>query len=154
MKKIASFTIDHTVLVPGIYISRVDGDCITYDLRLKKPNREEVISNGAIHTLEHLFATYVRNSKFSDSIIYFGPMGCRTGFYFITRDSISKQDAVTLTKEAFDFCADFDGEIPGATETECGNYKEHDLDTAKAEAKKYAEVLKNWDSTMMTYPTK
>lgn len=154
MKKIASFTIDHTILLPGMYISRVDGDCVTYDLRLKKPNREEVISNGAIHTLEHLFATYVRNSKFSDSIIYFGPMGCRTGFYFITRNSISSRDAVFLAKEAFEFCADFDGEIPGATEAECGNYKEHDLEGAKDEAKKYCKVLDDWNEDKLSYPTK
>lgn len=154
MKKIASFTIDHTILLPGMYISRVDGDCITYDLRLKKPNREEVISNGAIHTLEHLFATYVRNSSFSASIIYFGPMGCRTGFYFITKDDISSRDAVLLTKEAFEFCANFNGEIPGATEAECGNYREHDLEGAKKEAEKYVQVLKAWDETKLVYPTK
>lgn len=154
MKKIASFTIDHTVLTAGIYVSRVDGDCITYDLRLKRPNREPVVSNGAIHTLEHLVATYVRNSKFSDSVIYFGPMGCRTGFYFIVRDSVKKSDVIGLVKEAFRFSADFDGEIPGATEIECGNYREHDLGGAKQEAKNYLEAIKDWTENKLVYPEK
>ena len=113
MKTIESFLVDHTVLTAGIYLSRVDGDAVTYDLRLKRPNVEKVLDNAPIHTIEHLFATYVRNSKYSDSIIYFGPMGCRTGFYFIVRDNMSHETVVSLVKEAFDFIAAYDGEIPG-----------------------------------------
>ena len=154
MKKIASFTIDHTILGKGMYTSRVDGDCITYDLRFRLANREEVMTNGAIHTLEHLFATFVRNSKYSDNIIYFGPMGCRTGFYFITRDTISPKEAIELTKEAISFCAAFDGEVPGVSEAECGNYRDHDLETAKKEAAEYIKVIENWTEADLVYPTK
>ncbi|MGN0468862.1 MAG: S-ribosylhomocysteine lyase [Acutalibacteraceae bacterium] len=154
MKKIASFTIDHTILNKGMYISRIDGDCVTYDIRMRRPNKEEVMTNGAIHTIEHLFATYVRNSRFSDSIIYFGPMGCRTGFYFITRSNVSSKQAIELTKDAMRFCVEFEGEIPGATEKECGNYKDHDLQTAKKEAAKILEVIENWTEEKLVYPTK
>lgn len=154
MKKIASFTIDHTILPKGMYTSRIDGDCITYDLRMRLPNREEVMTNASIHTIEHLFATYVRNSKFSDSVIYFGPMGCRTGFYFILRNSVSQVQAITLAKEAMEFCADFEGEIPGVSEKECGNYRDHDLDTAKKEASAMVKVLDNWAPEKLIYPTR
>ena len=154
MKKIASFTIDHTILGKGMYTSRVDGDCITYDLRFRLANREEVMTNGSIHTLEHLFATFVRNSKYSDNIIYFGPMGCRTGFYFITRDAISPKEAIELTKEAISFCAAFEGEVPGVSEAECGNYRDHDLETAKKEASEYIKVIENWTEADLVYPTK
>lgn len=154
MERIASFQIDHTILPTGMYISRKDGDVITYDIRTRKPNKEPVMQNAAIHTIEHLFATFVRNSEFSDSIIYFGPMGCRTGFYFLTRDSVSHAQAVKLTKDAFDFIKDFSGEIPGASEIECGNYKDHDLDGAKNEAALMAEVLEDWDESKLNYPTK
>ncbi len=154
MKKIASFTIDHTILPKGMYISRIDADCITYDIRMRLPNREEVMTNGAIHTIEHLFATFVRNSPFSDSIIYFGPMGCRTGFYFIVRDTVTKKQAISLTVDALRFCAEFEGEIPGASEKECGNYKDHDLHTAKKEAALMAEILENWTVEKLVYPTK
>ena len=154
MKKIASFTIDHTILPKGMYTSRIDADCITYDIRMRLPNREEVMTNGAIHTIEHLFATYVRNSAFSDSIIYFGPMGCRTGFYFITRDNVTKKQAISLTVDALRFCAEFEGEVPGVSEKECGNYKDHDLQTAKKEAGMMVKVLENWTEEMLVYPTK
>lgn len=154
MKKIASFTIDHTILPKGMYLSRVDANTVTYDIRTRRPNREDVMDNGGIHTLEHLFATYVRNSEFSDKIIYFGPMGCRTGFYFITTDTLSKKDAIELTKSALAFCADFEGEIPGVSEIECGNYRDHNLESAKSEASAMAKVLKSWTEEMLVYPTK
>ena len=112
MKKIASFTIDHTILPRGMYVSRVDGDVTTYDIRMRRPNVEEVLTNGSIHTIEHLFATYVRNSEYTDNIIYFGPMGCRTGCYFLTR-GMDGQDVINLTREAFRFIAEYEGEIPG-----------------------------------------
>lgn len=143
MKTIESFLVDHTVLTAGIYLSRVDGDAVTYDLRLKRPNVEKVLDNAPIHTIEHLFATYVRNSKYSESIIYFGPMGCRTGFYFIVRDNMSHETVVSLVKEAFNFIAAYDGEIPGVSAKECGNYLDHDLDGAKREAAIYADAIKN-----------
>lgn len=141
MKMIKSFLVDHTVLMPGVYVSRIDGDAVTYDLRLKRPNREKVLDNAPIHTIEHLFATYVRNSEYKDSIIYFGPMGCRTGFYFIVRDSMDHSSVLNLIKEAFGFISSYDGEIPGASERECGNYLDHDLDGAKREAALYSEKL-------------
>ena len=154
MEKIASFTIDHTILPKGMYLSRVDANTVTYDIRTRRPNVEEVMENGAIHTLEHLFATYVRNSSFKDNVVYFGPMGCRTGFYFITTDKINKADAVELTKAALEFCASFEGKVPGVSAEECGNYRDHNLDTAKKEAAAMYEVLKSWNETMLTYPTK
>lgn len=153
MKKIASFTIDHTILPKGMYTSRVDGDCVTYDIRTKRPNKEPVMPNGAIHTLEHLFATFVRNSEISDSVIYFGPMGCRTGFYFITRDSVSPEKAIEITKQAFRFCLDFEGEIPGVSEKECGNYRDHDLDGAKEVAEDMIKVLDGWTVQKLKYPS-
>lgn len=154
MEKIASFTIDHTILPRGMYLSRVDANTVTYDIRTRRPNVEEVMNNGAIHTLEHLFATYVRNSEHKDNIVYFGPMGCRTGFYFITTDKVSASDAVELTKAALRFCADFEGEIPGVSAEECGNYRDHDLETAKKEADEMCKVLTSWNAEKLTYPKK
>lgn len=154
MKKIASFQIDHTILPKGMYTSRVDGDVITYDIRMRLPNKEEVMPNGAMHTIEHLFATFARNSKYADDIIYFGPMGCRTGFYFLVRNNISKEDAIKLTIDAFDFIKSFDDEIPGVSAEECGNYKDHDLSGAKKEAEMMFEVLKDWNESKLIYPTK
>ncbi len=152
MKKIASFTVDHDKLPKGMYISRVDGDCITYDIRTRVPNKEEVMKNDAIHTLEHLVATYVRNTEFADHIIYFGPMGCRTGFYLITRDKVSNADAIKMIQDALEFSANYTDEIPGITAKECGNYKDHDLNGATNEAKMMLDVLKNWNQELLVYP--
>lgn len=154
MEKIASFTIDHTILPRGMYTSRIDGDCVTYDIRTRRPNVEPVMENAAIHTLEHLFATFVRNSEFSDSVIYFGPMGCRTGFYFIVRSSVSAPQAIDLTRRALEFCASFEGEVPGVSEKECGNWRDHDLEGAKAEAKAMLGVLSSWSEEKLAYPAK
>lgn len=154
MEKIASFTIDHTILPKGMYLSRVDANTITYDIRTRRPNVEEVMDNGSIHTLEHLFATYVRNSAHKENVVYFGPMGCRTGFYFITTDKVSKGDAVELTKAALKFCAKFEGEVPGVSAEECGNYRDHNLEGAKKEATAMGPVLENWTAEMLEYPTK
>ena len=151
MKLIASFTVDHDKLEKGMYISRIDGDAVTYDIRMKKPNGGNYLSNGALHTFEHLFATYVRNGRFSDSVIYVGPMGCRTGFYFILRDSVKPQEAIDLVKESFKFIAGFTGEIPGAKRRECGNYLEQDLDGAKNTAEDMLFVLKNWKEEDLKY---
>lgn len=133
-----------------MYISRVDGDITTYDIRMKKPNSEPVLENGALHTIEHLFATYVRSSQYSDHIVYFGPMGCRTGFYFLTRDLPDAQ-AVALVKAAFRFIADYNGPIPGAAPEECGNYREHDLPGARGEAAAFQTVLRNVTEKSLSY---
>ena len=152
MEKIASFTINHDLLTPGMYVSRVDGDVVTYDLRLKFPNRGDYLTQGTLHTLEHLIATYARSSNLSDRVIYFGPMGCRTGFYLLLRDRVSKEEANSLTRVPFAFAAPFQGEVPGAKAIECGNYREHDLSGAQAEAEKYLEVLRDWSPEKMVYP--
>lgn len=150
MEKIASFTVDHTKLLRGMYISRIDGDVVTYDIRTRRPNVEDVMENGAIHTLEHLFATFVRNSKFKDNIIYFGPMGCRTGFYFLTT-GMTHGEALKLTQDALAFIETFEGEVPGVSAVECGNYRDHDLEGAKKEAAAQKEVLKDWSTAKMIY---
>lgn len=152
LRKIASFTINHDTLTPGMYVSRVDGDCITYDLRCKWPNRGDYLPQAALHTIEHLVATYVRSSSWSDNVVYFGPMGCRTGFYLILRDAVSGEDAIRLVKEAFAFAANYEGEIPGAKKIECGNYLEHDLPAAREEAAAYVRVLENCTVDTLTYP--
>lgn len=115
MKQITSFTINHDYLKPGMYISRVDGDVITYDLRMKLPNNPagDYLEDNALHTFEHLFATYVRNTPLSDGVVYVGPMGCRTGFYFLTRNTVSGADAIRLVQETLQYVLDFTGEIPG-----------------------------------------
>lgn len=151
MERIKSFTVNHDVLTPGIYISRIDGDIVTYDIRVKKPNGGDYLANGAMHTIEHIFATFVRNSKFGGDVIYFGPMGCRTGFYLLLRSGVSTAEAVALIKEAFAFIAEFKGEIPGNTRIECGNYLEHDLDGATAEARAMNAVIKNWTENDLEY---
>ncbi len=149
MKTIASFTVDHDKLEKGMYVSRVDGDVITYDIRMVKPNGGVYLPNPAMHTFEHLFATYVRNSAFSDQIIYVGPMGCRTGFYFLTRDAMSGEQAIALVRECFAFIAAFEGKIPGSERKECGNYLEHDLPGAKAVAANMCQVLEHWTEPML-----
>lgn len=143
MEKIASFRVDHDKLGKGMYVSRIDGDVVTYDIRMKKPNGGDYLGTGELHTIEHLFATYARNSKYSPSVIYVGPMGCRTGFYLLVRDTISHSDAIDLVKESFDFISDFEGEIPGSKREECGNYLEHDVENAKKTAKDMIKVLEN-----------
>lgn len=151
MKTIASFTVDHDKLEKGMYLSRVDGDAVTYDIRMKKPNNGDFLSNGALHTFEHLFATHARNGAFSDSVIYVGPMGCRTGFYLILRDNVSRDDAIALVRSAFNYIVGFKGKIPGSERKECGNYLEHDLEGAKCVARDMLEVLRNWTPADMIY---
>lgn len=153
MKKIESFKINHNTLEKGLYISRIDGDIITYDIRMKKPNNEEndYLPNAGMHTIEHLFATYARNTQYSENIIYVGPMGCRTGFYFLVRDKISHSEVIKLLTDTFKFISEFQGEIPGSKKEECGNYKEHDLQSAKIIAKEMSEILKNWTEEKLIY---
>ena len=150
MERIDSFNVDHTKLLRGMYISRIDGDVITYDIRTRRPNIEDVMENGAIHTFEHLFATYVRNTEQKNNIIYFGPMGCRTGFYFLTT-GITHADSLKLTQDALRFIAGFEGDVPGVSAIECGNYRDHDLEGAKKEAADQLEILKNWTTADMIY---
>lgn len=151
MKKIASFTVNHDVLEKGMYISRIDGDIVTYDVRMKRPNNGDYLENAAMHTFEHLFATYARNTKYAENIVYVGPMGCRTGFYFIVRDAISHEEAIKLALESFEFIKNFEGEIPGTKKEECGNYLEHSLEGAKAIGADMYNVLRNWTVEKMTY---
>ncbi len=150
MERIASFCVDHTRLERGMYISRTDGDVVTYDIRMKKPNNGDYLENGALHTIEHLFATYARNSRFGKNIIYVGPMGCRTGFYLLTR-GISHDDAISLVQDSFRFMSEYEGEIPGASEKECGNYREQNLAGARDEAKAMLPVLEGWTADKLAY---
>ena len=153
MERIASFCVDHTRLDRGMYLSRQDGDVLTWDIRMKKPNHGDYLSTGAAHTLEHLFATYARNSVYGPGVIYVGPMGCRTGFYFLTR-SLSDSYCIQLIKDAFAFIADFWGSIPGAAMSECGNWRDHNLLQAKEDAKQFLEIIQDWTKDDLKYPTK
>lgn len=150
MERIASFCVDHTKLDTGLYVSRVDGDVVTYDIRMRKPNGGDYLQNAALHTLEHLGATYLRNSEYKDSVIYFGPMGCRTGFYFLSR-GLDNKTVLKLLLDMFSFIADFEGDIPGASEIECGNYLDQDLSGARADAAKMAAVLSQKTEKDMSY---
>ena len=153
MKRIASFAVDHDLVDKGMYLSRIDGDAVTYDIRMKKPNGGDYLSDGALHTIEHLFATYARNSSFSDQVIYVGPMGCRTGFYLILRDTVSQIDAIRLVKDSMAFIAAFEGEIPGSTRKECGNYLDHDLEGARLVARDMCSVLRDCTPEKLRYRT-
>ena len=158
MKKIASFTIDHIRLKRGIYVSRQDvvgGEVVTtFDVRMKEPNREPALSPSAIHTMEHLVATFLRNHPvWADKIIYWGPMGCLTGNYLIVKGDLASVDIVPLVKEAFAFVAAYEGEVPGASARDCGNYLLMNLPEARWEASKYLnEVLENISDKNLNYP--
>jgi len=152
MERIASFNVDHTVLPPGMYLSREDGDVATYDLRFCRPNAGRYIDNPSLHTVEHLFATFARNSAFGGSVIYFGPMGCRTGFYFLLR-AVNAGDAIALVREATALVAGYDGDVPGCSEGECGNCREHDLSGARAWASGYLSAIQCWTEDMLAYPS-
>ncbi len=145
MNKIESFKIDHLNLYPGLYVSRRDqkGDCVvtSFDMRITAPNREPVIDVPALHTIEHLCATYLRNSDSSDDIVYFGPMGCRTGCYLVMFGDLKSEDVYNLVLNMCDFVINFEGDIPGASPVECGNYSEQNLNMAKYYIKKYKNDL-------------
>ena len=151
MKRIKSFEVDHTKLGIGMYLSRTDGDIVTYDLRMAVPNSGHYLCTPGMHTVEHLMATFLRNSEFEDNIIYFGPMGCRTGFYFLQR-GLSDSQAITLVRQALQFVADFSGEIPGCSEAECGNYLEHDLNAAKEMVLPLLERMTCYRPAELQYP--
>ena len=158
MKKIPSFTVNHIDLLPGIYVSRKDycGEhCITtFDIRMKAPNREAVMNTAELHTIEHLGATFLRNHpQKQDDVIYFGPMGCRTGFYLLLKGDLTSQDVVPLVTELFQFMKDFEGQVPGADPKDCGNYLDMNLPIAKLEAQKfYNTILCNLSEANLIYP--
>ena len=145
MKKIASFCIDHTKLLPGIYLSRKDAKngvtVSTFDIRITAPNREPVIDQPALHTIEHLAATWLRNSEIKDDVVYFGPMGCRTGFYLLMFGDLKPEDVADDVIAMCDFILSYDGEVPGARPKECGNFSEQNLNTAKYYVQKYRDDL-------------
>lgn len=143
MNRIKSFEVDHTKLDAGFYISRIDGDIYTYDLRFCKPNTGVVIDNVTMHTIEHMLATFTRNSPIADSVVYFGPMGCQTGFYFLVRSNVSPETALQTIKQALTDTINHDGAVFGASAIECGNYKTLNLGKAKTACAEYLKVLDN-----------
>ena len=158
MEKITSFTINHLKLLPGIYVSRKDkaGDTVvtTFDIRMTRPNYEPVMNTAEVHTIEHLGATYLRNQEdFSEQVLYFGPMGCRTGFYLLLAGDYESKDIVELITELYEFIRDFKDEVPGASAKDCGNYLDMNLPMANYLAKKYLDnVLYNIDDSRLIYP--
>ena len=158
MEKIASFTIDHLKLLPGVYVSRKDhiGSQIitTFDIRMTRPNFEPVMNTAEVHTIEHLAATFLRNhNDYKDKCVYFGPMGCRTGFYLILSGDYESKDIIGLMKELFTFMSEFEGEVPGASAKDCGNYLDMNLNMAKYLSKKFLEdVLNNITEERLVYP--
>ena len=150
LKKIASFTVDHRILNEGIYISRTDGDVVTYDIRTRKPNAGDYMDNVAMHSAEHLFATLVRNSEIADSVLYFGPMGCQTGFYLLVRD-VASAKVVAVIKSVLTAIIEYDGEMPGNSDFECGNYKNLDIGAAKRECESFYKKIAHL-ADVMKYP--
>lgn len=157
MEKITSFTIDHIRLQPGVYVSRKDpvgnSSVTTFDLRITSPNEEPVMNTAEIHAIEHLGATFLRNhAQWKDSVLYFGPMGCRTGFYLLMKGDFAARDMVPLVRECFAFIADYEGDIPGASARDCGNYLDMNLPAAKWWARRYAALLENITEDRLNYP--
>lgn len=153
MERIASFCVDHTRLLPGMYLSRQDGpdgEILTWDIRMKRPNQGQYLSPAGAHTLEHLFATYARNSQYSSGVVYVGPMGCLTGFYLVTI-GLSPAQALELVRDAFAWMAEYTGEIPGASAVECGNYRMMDPVAARVEAAAMLPVLQALDADHLHY---
>ena len=142
-QKIESFKIDHNKLNPGIYVSRTDGDIVTYDLRTRKPNMGDFMDNATMHSVEHMIATYIRSSSIGQDIIYFGPMGCQTGFYLLVRNG-NNDKVLTVLKETLQKVISHEGEVFGASQIECGNYKNLNIALAKEECRKYLEVLESY----------
>lgn len=153
MNRIKSFTINHNLLMPGFYISREDGDVITYDLRTRKPNAGDYMVNATMHSLEHMFATYIRNSEMGNEVVYFGPMGCQTGFYLLVRD-VEPKKVFQITKEVLSQIIAHEGEVFGASAEECGHYENLDLEIAKEECRTYLAVLEKQTNMEFSYPTK
>lgn len=157
MEKITSFTIDHIRLQPGLYVSRKDRvgneTVTTFDLRVTSPNDEPVMNTAEVHTIEHLAATFLRNEpNWKEKVIYFGPMGCRTGFYLLMAGELESRDVLPLVRDCFRFVADFSGEVPGASAKDCGNYLDMNLPMANYWGKRYFELLENADESRFVYP--
>lgn len=153
VEKIASFTVDHTVLVPGIYLSRRDGDIVTFDLRFKRPNCGDLLSNIEMHSVEHIMATLLRNSVHKNAVVYFGPMGCQTGFYFLFNEKqLSSVEAVKLVKECVKECAEFSLPMPGCSAKECGNYRNLNVEAANKAALEYFSAIRNAAEGDLAYP--
>ena len=146
MRKIASFSVNHDKISEGIYVSRIDGDITTYDMRMRKPNMGDYIDNLTIHSLEHMFATYIRNSEIGANVIYFGPMGCQTGFYLLTRD-LDNDKVLRSVKDVLEKIVNHQGEMFGNTREECGNYRNLNLDAAQLESQRYLEILNSKEVT-------
>jgi S-ribosylhomocysteine lyase len=151
LERIKSFEIDHNLLNPGFYISRVDGDVTTYDLRTRKPNAGDYMTNIAMHSVEHMFATYIRNSEMASDVVYFGPMGCQTGFYLLVRNQ-KPMDVFLMTKKVLGQILAYEGPVFGATAIECGNYRNLALDEAKKECSRYLDVINSQTNLEFTYP--
>ena len=152
MERIASFQVDHDKLEPGLYLSRRDGEVTTFDLRFKKPNTGDLLSNAEMHSVEHIIATLLRNGRAKDGVIYFGPMGCQTGFYFLFDSALLPMaDAVELLKEVFSAAADYSGPMPGQSAVECGNYINLDVELGKAVCRFYAELIRDWTEEKLAY---
>lgn len=155
MERIASFSVDHTLLIPGLYLSRRDGNVVSLDLRFKKPNTGDLLSNAEIHSVEHIIATLLRNSEQKDAVIYFGPFGCQTGFYFLFDEAqITISEAIRLLQQVFAAGASYEGEMPGCSAAECGNYRNLDVALARNCCRYYAAVIVDWTKEKLTYPTK
>ncbi len=152
LERIASFQVDHTKLLPGLYLSRVDGDVITFDLRFKRPNTGDLLSNSELHSVEHLIATLLRNSPEKEAVIYFGPMGCQTGFYFLFDGrKLTNEAAVQLLQRVFRAAGEFSGEMPGKSAVECGNYSNLDVETGRKACAWYADLIAGWDAGKLGY---
>ena len=152
MERIASFQVDHDKLEPGMYLSRRDGEVTTFDLRFKKPNTGDLLSNAEMHSVEHIIATLLRNGRARDAVIYFGPMGCQTGFYLLVDSrQLSDAAAVELVKETFSAGAAFEETMPGYSSVECGNYINLDVSLAKNQCAAYSEIIKNWTAEKLAY---
>ncbi len=151
MRRIASFSVDHDYIVPGIYLSRVDGDVTTYDLRTRVPNTGDLMDNATMHSVEHMFATMIRNGELGENVIYFGPMGCQTGFYLLMRDA-EHEKVLREIERVLEAIIAYDGEIFGKSRKECGNYINLDLELAKAECRRYLKVVKGYPVSGLAYP--
>lgn len=152
MERIASFTVDHDKLQPGLYLSRRDGDVVTFDLRFKKPNTGDLLTNAEMHSAEHLIATLLRNSREKDSVVYFGPMGCQTGFYFLfDGEQLTDGEALDLLKAVFAAGADFSGPMPGKSAVECGNYRNLEVSLAKEQCAYYRDLIRGWTVEKLAY---
>ncbi len=151
VRRIASFSVNHDFVDEGIYVSRIDGDVTSYDLRTRKPNGGDYMDNVTMHSVEHMFATYVRNSSIGERVIYFGPMGCRTGFYLLVRDAENKE-VLRVVKETLEKIISHEGEVFGKSRVECGNYLELDMESARREAKRYLNALESREQSF-TYRT-